>query len=37
VTGDVEPYAVVGGVPARKLRERSRRLAYRLEYRPLWQ
>lgn len=37
VTGDVEPYAVVGGVPARKLRERSRELDYRLGYRPLWQ
>lgn len=37
VTGDVEPYTVVGGVPARKLRERSRDLDYRLGYRPLWQ
>jgi acetyltransferase-like isoleucine patch superfamily enzyme len=37
VTADVEPYAVVGGVPARKLRERSRELDYRLGYRPVWQ
>lgn len=37
VTGDVEPYAIVGGVPARKLRERRRELDYRLGYRPLWQ
>ena len=37
VTGDVEPYAVVGGTPARKLRERSRDLDYELGYRPLWQ
>jgi serine acetyltransferase len=37
VTGDVEPYAVVGGVPARKLRERSRDLHYELGYRPYWQ
>jgi putative colanic acid biosynthesis acetyltransferase WcaF len=37
VTGDVEPYAVVGGMPARKLRVRSRDLDYRLGYRPLWQ
>jgi acetyltransferase-like isoleucine patch superfamily enzyme len=37
VTGDVEPFAVVGGVPARKLRERTRDLHYRLGYRPAWQ
>lgn len=37
VTADVAPYAVVGGMPARKLRERSRDLDYRLGYRPLWQ
>jgi acetyltransferase-like isoleucine patch superfamily enzyme len=37
VTRDVEPYAVVGGTPARKLRERSRDLDYRLGYRPVWQ
>ena len=37
VTADVEPYAVVGGTPARKLRERSRDLDYELDYRPAWQ
>jgi acetyltransferase-like isoleucine patch superfamily enzyme len=37
VTSDVEPYAVVGGTPARKLRERSRDLRYELQYRPVWQ
>jgi putative colanic acid biosynthesis acetyltransferase WcaF len=33
VTHDVEPYTVVGGVPARFLRERPRNLRYRLGYR----
>lgn len=37
VTSDVEPFAVVGGTPARKLRERSRDLDYTLDYRPAWQ
>jgi acetyltransferase-like isoleucine patch superfamily enzyme len=37
VTGDVEPFSVVGGVPARKLRERRRDLDYSLGYRPIWQ
>lgn len=37
VTRDVEPYDVVGGTPARKLRERSRDLRYELQYRPVWQ
>jgi putative colanic acid biosynthesis acetyltransferase WcaF len=37
VTRDVEPFAVVGGTPARKLRERSRDIDYELAYRPLWQ
>jgi acetyltransferase-like isoleucine patch superfamily enzyme len=37
VTNDVEPFAVVGGIPARKLRERSRDLRYELGYRPHWQ
>lgn len=32
VSRDVEPYAVVAGVPARKLRERSRDLRYTLRY-----
>jgi len=33
VTADVEPYAVVAGVPARKVRLRSRDLSYKLDYR----
>jgi maltose O-acetyltransferase len=33
VTRDVPPYTVVGGVPAHVLRERSRDLRYRLDYR----
>lgn len=36
VTRDVEPYTVVGGVPARALRERSPDLDYTLGYRPNW-
>jgi len=36
VTADVEPYSVVAGVPARKIRERSRELRYQLEWRPDW-
>lgn len=36
VTKDVEPYEVVGGVPARPLRTRSRDLRYELDYRPTW-
>lgn len=34
VTKDVPPYTIVGGVPARKLRERSRDLNYRVGWRP---
>ena len=33
VTRDVLPYAVVGGVPARKIKERSRDLEYTLSFR----
>lgn len=33
VTKDVLPYTVVGGVPARYIRDRSRGLAYQLDYR----
>jgi len=33
VTRDVEPYTIVGGVPARLLRQRSRDLTYELNYR----
>jgi acetyltransferase-like isoleucine patch superfamily enzyme len=32
VTRDVEPYCVVGGVPARVIRPRSRDLVYELDY-----
>ena len=32
VTKDVPPYHVVGGVPAKFIRERSRDLRYRLGY-----
>lgn len=34
VTRDVEPYAIVAGVPARKVGERNRDLRYRLNYQP---
>jgi putative colanic acid biosynthesis acetyltransferase WcaF len=33
VTNDVEPFTIVGGVPARYLRDRNREIDYRLEYR----
>jgi putative colanic acid biosynthesis acetyltransferase WcaF len=33
VTRDVRPYTVVAGVPARYIRDRSRELRYRLDYR----
>jgi maltose O-acetyltransferase len=36
VTKDVEPFTVVGGIPARKIGERSRDLHYELGYRPNW-
>ncbi|MBI4577684.1 MAG: acyltransferase [Planctomycetes bacterium] len=37
VTGDVAPYAVVAGVPARPIGERPRGLSYRLGLRqPMW-
>ena len=36
VTKDVAPYTVVGGTPARRLRERKRELTYELMYRRNW-
>jgi putative colanic acid biosynthesis acetyltransferase WcaF len=36
VTKDVEPYTIVGGVPARAIGERPRGLEYDIEYRPDW-
>lgn len=37
VTKDVAPFTVVGGTPARPIRERSRELRYELSWRPNWQ
>jgi putative colanic acid biosynthesis acetyltransferase WcaF len=37
VTKDVEPFTVVGGVPAQRLRSRNPDLRYELNYRPDWQ
>lgn len=37
VAKDVEPYAVVGGTPARKIKERNRQLNYQLTFRPLFE
>jgi putative colanic acid biosynthesis acetyltransferase WcaF len=36
VTKDVEPFTIVAGTPARKVRDRSRELDYELDYRPNW-
>lgn len=36
VTKDVEPFTVVAGTPARKVRDRPRDLTYRLDYQPNW-
>jgi acetyltransferase-like isoleucine patch superfamily enzyme len=36
VTRDVEPYTIVAGVPARFIRQRSRNLEYKLDYRKLF-
>ena len=36
VTRDVEPYTVVGGVPARYIRDRTRGLTYELQYRKVF-
>lgn len=37
VTHDVEPYVVVGGVPANVIRQRSKNLTYRLKFARLFQ
>jgi maltose O-acetyltransferase len=37
VTKDVDPFSVVGGVPAQPIRERSHELRYHLSWRPNWQ
>ena len=37
VTKNVEPYSVVAGIPARKIRERNTDLHYQLDYRRLFQ
>jgi acetyltransferase-like isoleucine patch superfamily enzyme len=36
VTKDVEPYAIVGGSPARQIGERTHDLRYELSYQPDW-
>ena len=36
VTRDVEPYTLVAGVPAKKIRDRSRDIQYKLEHFPRW-
>jgi acetyltransferase-like isoleucine patch superfamily enzyme len=36
VTHDVDPYTVVGGVPAKVLRKRREPLSYELDWRPSW-
>ena len=36
VNRDVEPYTLVGGVPAKKLRDRSRDIRYTLRHFPRW-
>jgi putative colanic acid biosynthesis acetyltransferase WcaF len=36
VTTDVEPYTIVGGVPAKVLRKRQGPMAYELDFRPSW-
>jgi acetyltransferase-like isoleucine patch superfamily enzyme len=36
VSADVEPFTIVGGIPARPIGERSRALRYELSYRPSW-
>ncbi len=37
VAKDVEPFEVVGGTPAKKIKERNRELSYRLTFRPMFE
>ena len=37
VTKNVEPYTIVGGVPAKKIGERNRELNYMLKYKPFFE
>jgi acetyltransferase-like isoleucine patch superfamily enzyme len=36
VTDDVDPYAVVGGVPAKVIGKRAEPMSYKLDWRPNW-
>jgi acetyltransferase-like isoleucine patch superfamily enzyme len=36
VTSDVDPYTIVGGVPAKILRRRREPMSYQLDWRPSW-
>ena len=36
VARDVEPYTLVGGVPAKKIRDRNRNIQYTLQHFPWW-
>ena len=36
VNRNVEPYTLVGGVPAKKIRDRSRDIRYTLHHFPRW-
>ncbi len=36
VAGDVEPYMVVGGVPAKEIGKRRAPMSYELDFRPSW-
>jgi putative colanic acid biosynthesis acetyltransferase WcaF len=36
VSQDVDPYTVVGGVPAKFLRKRAEPMSYKLDWRPSW-
>jgi acetyltransferase-like isoleucine patch superfamily enzyme len=36
VVGDVQPWSIVGGVPAKHIRERPKNKAYTIDYGPRW-